>query len=76
MIPTGATQQDMQFVLLINACIPALIASIVLYVSGFDYITKITQVRKDRADALAKAVQEPAIAQSLSSRASAGALAF
>ena len=44
--------------------------------SGNDYVAKMTLVRKERADALAKAMQVPEIAQRISNHESVGAIAF
>ena len=76
MMPAGSTYEQYKFSLLLNTCIPALCGSFCLYMSGNDYVAKMTLVRKERADALAKAMQVPEIAQRISNHESVGALAF
>jgi len=66
----------MQKALLINTAIPALAASFCLFMAGNDYVTKMSQQKQERADALAKAMNEPEIAARLTNRQTITAIAF
>jgi hypothetical protein len=45
-----------------NTVLPGACASFFYYMSGFDYVRKMTEVNKQRAEALEKAKEIPAIA--------------
>jgi len=65
MMPTGSTFSQLQFGLLVNTVIPAGFASFCFYMGGFDYVKKMTEVRRQRAEALDKAKEIPSIANQL-----------
>lgn len=52
MLPLDASFDQLQFGLLINTVIPAAVASFCFYISGFDYVRKMTEINKQRAEAL------------------------
>lgn len=62
MMPTGSSFSTMQFGVLVNTVIPAAFASFCFYMGGFDYVKKMTEIRKQRAEALKKAKEIPQIA--------------
>jgi hypothetical protein len=51
-LPLDASFDQLRFGLLINSVVPASIASFCLYMSGFDYVRKMTEINRQRAEAL------------------------
>ena len=67
-MPLDATFDQLRFGILVNTVIPASCASFCFYMSGFDYVSKLTESNNQRAEALEKAKEIPEIQLQLSKR--------
>ncbi len=56
-MPLNATFDQLKFSLLLNTVLPAGLASLAYFMSGFDYNHRMTQLRMDRTLALALALK-------------------
>jgi len=68
LMPIGLPFDQLRVMMVLNTVIPAAIASFCFYMSGFDYVRKMTEMNRQRAEALEKANEIPAIKQQLSIR--------